>query len=147
MRVSLVSLPHVSLDVSLSFLDPKNFIYTIVALIEKMSDSQNFSTPTETPTVETSAAGNAAAAEHAEPTTHEPAVSEQTPAAIDAVKSETNGESAAAAPAEEKKDEPIQAEKTIEPITEGQLAYKGPGLLKYALLVNLPNQKKLQSLT
>ena len=33
------------------------------------------------------------------------------------------------APVEEKKVSP--AEKAVEPITEGQLAYKGPGLIKY----------------
>ncbi|GAB1728696.1 hypothetical protein NU195Hw_g5091t1 [Hortaea werneckii] len=36
----------------------------------------------------------------------------------------------AAAPAEEKKTEEKTEEKPVEPITEGQLAYKGPGLLK-----------------
>ncbi|KAI7240320.1 hypothetical protein KC330_g1277 [Hortaea werneckii] len=35
-----------------------------------------------------------------------------------------------AAPAEEKKTEDKTEEKPVEPITEGQLAYKGPGLLK-----------------
>lgn len=34
------------------------------------------------------------------------------------------------APVEEKKDEAPAAEKIVEPITEGQLALKGPGLLK-----------------
>lgn len=40
------------------------------------------------------------------------------------------------APAEEKKDE-AAPEKPIEPITEGQLALKGPGLLKYVRHVRL----------
>ncbi|KAI7100221.1 hypothetical protein KC316_g21042, partial [Hortaea werneckii] len=43
-------------------------------------------------------------------------------------KEETKEE--AAAPAEEKKTEDKTEEKPVEPITEGQLAYKGPGLLK-----------------
>lgn len=30
-------------------------------------------------------------------------------------------------------DAPVVAEKVVEPITEGQLAYKGPGLVKWVL--------------
>lgn len=45
-----------------------------------------------------------------------------------------NHDAAVAAPVEEKKAEvaPAVEKKPVEPITEGQLSYKGPGVLKYA---------------
>lgn len=76
------------------------------------------------PTV-TEPAAVAAAAPPAEtvPTVHEPA-SETAAPVVEEPKAE------AVAPVEESKIETPVAEKAVEPITEGQLAYKGPGLVK-----------------
>lgn len=91
-----------------------------------MSEVQNTALPVEAsePTLAatnevpaTTAAETAAPTEHAAPVVD--GAVDQTP------------EPAAAAPVEESKDEATPAaEKTIEPISEGQLTYKGPGLLK-----------------
>jgi len=91
-----------------------------------MSDFQN----TTQPTVETS-----------EPTTGATQLPETSLAGETSLPSEdatpmTNGvahetqETAAVAPVDDVKAEESPAEKTIEPITEGQLGYKGPGILK-----------------
>lgn len=42
---------------------------------------------------------------------------------------------------------PAAAEKSIEPITEGQLAYKGPGLLKYVVASSQSSSQELHTIT
>ena len=58
----------------------------------------------------------------------------ETPAASEAKPLESTPATEEAAPVtEEKKEDAAPAEKVIEPISQGQLGYKGPGLLKYAM--------------
>lgn len=87
-----------------------------------MSAVQDTTTPV--PVTEASHAAPVATATDAAPVVTEPVVGEQLPNADAGVPAET-----VAGPVEETNAEPI-AEKAVEPITEGQLGYKGPGVLK-----------------
>lgn len=106
-----------------------------------MSDVQN-TTVTASPAVDTPAAEPVTASTQPETTTStteeapKPAeTSTEIPAVTESKPTEaTPAATEEAAPAtEEKKDEAAPAEKVVEPISQGQLGYKGPGLLKYAM--------------
>ncbi|EME50188.1 hypothetical protein DOTSEDRAFT_68899 [Dothistroma septosporum NZE10] len=81
-------------------------------------------TTTPVPVTEASHAAPVAVTTDAAPAVPEPAVGEQLPKAETEVPTE-----AAAAPVEETKADAV-AEKAVEPITEGLLGYKAPGVLK-----------------